>query len=160
MIFAVLALCLLPSLAHDGPTDACPMKDEHAAGVDARGDHGMGFDHLKTHHHFILTDDGGVIDVSANDPSDTASRDQIRSHLRHVASMFSAGDFSIPMFVHDTVPPGAETMKRLAAKIAYVFEETPQGGHMVIRTADPAAISAIHDFLRFQIQDHRTGDPQ
>jgi hypothetical protein len=29
---------------------------------------------------------------------------------------------------------------------------------MVIKTGNPEALAAIHDFLRFQISDHRTGD--
>jgi hypothetical protein len=29
-----------------------------------------------------------------------------------------------------------------------------------IRTSDPEAVAAVHEFLRFQIRDHGTGDPQ
>jgi hypothetical protein len=139
---------------------ACPMMGSHADGVDARGDQGMGFDHLKTTHHFLLSGDGGVIEVSANDPADAASRDQIRMHLKHVAMMFASGDFSIPMFVHDQVPPGVPAMKRAGSKIAYTYEEIGTGGTVRIRTSDPEAVAAVHEFLRFQIRDHGTGDPQ
>lgn len=31
---------------------------------------------------------------------------------------------------------------------------------LVITTANPKALKAIHEFLRFQIEDHRTGDPK
>src|SRR5581483_7479006 len=62
------------------------------------GDQGMDFDQLKTTHHFRLFINGGAIEVSANDIKDTASRDQIRTHLKHIAMMFSEGNFSIPMF--------------------------------------------------------------
>ncbi len=57
----------------------------------------------------------GIIQVDANDPKDTTSRDNNRMHLTHAAKAFSSGDFAIPMFVHDTVPPGVparETDKR------------------------------------------------
>jgi hypothetical protein len=37
--------------------------------------------------------------------------------------------------------------------------ELPQGAEVVISSADPKAIAAIHEFLRFQIREHRTGDP-
>jgi hypothetical protein len=37
------------------------------------------------------------------------------------------GDFTIPMFIHDTMPPGAETMKRLSKKISYLIQNTAQG---------------------------------
>jgi hypothetical protein len=48
----------------------------------------MGFSHDKTKHRFRLYSDGGAIEVETIDPSDTASRDQIRSHLRHISQMF------------------------------------------------------------------------
>jgi hypothetical protein len=118
----------------------------------------MGFDHEKTTHHFTLTTDGGIIAVSANDESDTASRDAIRNHLSHIATMFAAGDFDAPMLIHDQVPPGVPVMKEKKAAIRYTFEETKTGGRVVISTADPKAVSAIHDFLHFQISDHQTGD--
>jgi hypothetical protein len=62
------------------------------------------------------------------------------------------------MFVHDTVPPGVPEMKRLQKHIRYVFEGTPNGGRVVISSADAKALAAIHRFLQFQIQEHKTGD--
>ena len=131
----------------------------HHAEVDARGDEVMGFDHAKTTHHFLLTASGGIIDVSANSRDDDASRDAIRSHLAHIAKMFSAGDFEAPMLIHGRVPPGVPEMKRAGEKIRWTYEETPAGGCVVASTKDAGALAAIHDFLRFQIDDHRTGDP-
>lgn len=54
----------------------CPMHAKNS-GDKARADSAMGFDQSKTTHHFLLTKDGGAIEVSANDPSDSASRDQV-----------------------------------------------------------------------------------
>jgi hypothetical protein len=130
----------------------------HHAGVNARGDQVMGFDHEKTTHHFTLTADGGVIAVSANDEKDTASRDAIRSHLSHIARMFASGDFDAPMLIHDQVPPGVPVMKEKKSAIRYTYEKTKAGGQVVISTADPKALAAVHDFLSFQISDHQTGD--
>jgi len=86
------------------------------------------------------------------------NRDNIRMHLRHIAHAFQTGDFDIPMFVHDTVPPGVPEMKQLHKHIRYVFEETPNGGRVVISSADAKALAAIHRFLQFQIEEHKTGD--
>ena len=130
----------------------------HADGVDRRGDEGMGFSHRTTAHHFTLTVDGGLISADAIDPSDTSTRDSIRGHLAHIAHAFSSGDFDLPMFIHDRMPPGADTMKRLRSKISYRAEDTPLGARVVIQSANAEALAAIHDFLRFQITDHRTGD--
>lgn len=123
-----------------------------------RGDQAMGFSQEKTTHHFYLAKDGGVIDVSANDAKDTASREQIRQHLTHIAHLFADGNFDAPMFIHATTPPGVLTMTRLHEQIQYGFQQTEAGGRVRITTANAQALDAIHAFLLFQIIDHRTGD--
>jgi hypothetical protein len=133
---------------------------DHHAGVDARGDHVMGFSHEKTTHHFRLRKSGGAIEVSANDSSDVESRDGIRMHLAHIAKMFAAGNFDAPMLIHDRVPPGVPTLQKKKASIRWSFEETERGGRIVVSTTDAKARQAIHDFLRFQIEDHGTGDSE
>ena len=139
----------------------CPMMSSDAKhdAMNRRGDVAMGFSQLKTTHHFLLAADGGAIVVSANDPNDKDTIEQIRTHLRHIAKAFAAGDFSIPMAVHDETPPGVETMKALRRSLDYSFESIATGGRVVIRSKNPAAIAAAHDFLRYQIREHRTGDP-
>ena len=131
--------------------------DRHAE-MDQRGDQAMGFSQSKTAHHFLLHRDGGAIEVAASDPADQASRDQIRQHLAHIAHAFAEGNFDIPMFIHAQTPPGVAVMKRLRAEIKYEFEETERGARVLIRTSNPEALAAIHEFLRFQIEEHRTGD--
>ena len=133
-------------------------QNERVEGVNKRGDHAMGFSHEKTTHHFRLTSQGGAIEVTANDPNDAASQEQIRTHLSHIAKLFKDGDFSKPMFIHGEAPPGVPTMKRLKADIGYAFEAIERGARVRITTANPEAIGAIHEFLRYQIKDHQTGD--
>jgi hypothetical protein len=127
--------------------------------MNMRGDKHMGFDHLKTTHHFLLANDGGAIQVEANDAKDTASRDQIRGHLRHIAMMFSEGNFDIPMLVHEKTPPGSEVMQKLKEEISYKYKETDRGALIQISTDNGQALQAIHKFLKFQIKEHMTGDP-
>jgi hypothetical protein len=131
---------------------------QHEQGVETRGDQAMGFSHQMTTHHFVLTKKGGRIEVEADDPNDKASRDAIRRHLDHIATLFSQGDFDIPMFIHAQQPPGVFTMKRLKDQIKYETELTDKGAGVIIATANPEAVSAIHRFLKFQIEDHHTGD--
>lgn len=132
--------------------------DAHAEGVDERGDRVMGFDHAKTTHRFLLYRDGGAIEVTANDRDDRESRDRIRKHLGHVARMFAAGDFKAPVLIHDRVPPGVPVMRRLKSEIKYDYEETGRGARVRVKTANAEALAAVHEFLRFQIEDHETGD--
>jgi hypothetical protein len=132
--------------------------DAHHHDMNERGDKVMGFSHEKTTHHFRLYPDGGAIEVEANDASDTESRDAIRGHFSHIVKMFTAGDFSAPMLIHQQNPPGTPVMKRLREQIRYTLEETPRGGRIRITTQNAEAIHAVHEFLRFQIKDHQTGD--
>ena len=132
---------------------------DHHANVDKRGDHVMGFDHEKTTHHFRLAKNGGSIEVTANSSEDAESRRAIRGHLTHIARMFADGDFEAPMLIHDRVPPGVPVMKKKKGSIQWKYEELPDGARVVAATKDKEALAAIHEFLRFQIEDHRTGDP-
>jgi len=150
----VVAIALSTTLAQG---QAAPQHD-HAAGVDSRGDMAMGFSHDKSTHYFQLMADGGAIEVAANDKDDSVTRDQIRQHLTHIAMMFTAGDFDVPMFIHDTVPPGVPVMKAKQKAISYAYEPTTAGARIRITTKDPDAVNAVHQFLNFQIEDHRTGD--
>jgi hypothetical protein len=131
---------------------------EHCAAVASRGDQEMGFSHEKTAHHFRLFKDGGTIEMAANDTKDAESRDAIRMHLSHIAQMFSNGNFNAPMFIHDTTPPGVPVMTELRSQIHYRYQETDSGAQVRIQTANAQALKAIHDFLRFQISEHQTGD--
>ena len=125
-----------------------------------RGAMVMGFDQDKTSHHFFLYEDGGAIDVSVKDTSDSKNLDAIRAHLPHIAAMFGTGDFNAPMTVHDSRNvPGTATMAELKDKIAYRYVETARGGRVDIVTSDKNALAAVHQFLTFQIRDHQTGDP-
>jgi hypothetical protein len=171
MIF-VVPLCLIATVSNAGaqqtssdqkPTmqdshTSCPMHDAHAK-MNERGEKGMGFSQTSTTHHFFLRPDGGVIQVEAKDSADAGSRDAVRMHLAHIAKAFQNGNFDIPMFVHDTVPPGVPEMKKFGEQISYSFEETPSGGRVVISSTNKEALIGIHKFLRFQIEEHKTGDP-
>lgn len=119
----------------------------------------MGFDHQKTSHHFKLEDNGGTIVAEAKDSADQTSIDAIRKHFREIATLFKSGDFSMPERIHGRVPPGVPQMIEHKDHITYEVVETEKGGEVRIRTANSDAVHGIHEFLRFQIQDHRTGDP-
>ena len=159
----MLLLCGLRMGAQD--MQSCPMHQEHVkaasqrqAEVEKHGDEAMGFPHDQTTHHFRLYADGGAIEVTANDSSDSQNRMAIRSHLKHITVMFAEGNFSIPMLVHDQVPPGVAVMKEKRGAITYTFEELPAGGTVLISTKNPEALKAVQEFLKFQIEDHGTGD--
>jgi len=138
---------------HDSSTHG-----QHMAELKKHGAEAMGFDQDKTTHHFRLYKDGGAIEVQANNPADVVSIGQIRDHLKQQAKKFAAGDFSAPEHTHAQVPPGVETMINRRSKIQYEFQSIERGGRLRVTTGDAQALAAVHDFLRFQIEDHGTGD--
>lgn len=152
-----------PSARDEKPATAindmslCPVQNPHEH-MQERGAVGMGFSQSSTAHHFLIQANGGAIQVTAKDPQDGANRDSIRHHLQHIAHAFASADFDIPMFVHDTTPPGVPEMKNLRKEISYAFEELPDGGQVLIRTTNPQALEATHKFLKFQVKEHQTGD--
>jgi hypothetical protein len=141
------------------PVPLAARQDHHGAG-DRRGAMVMGFDQARTTHHFLLFNDGGAIDVGVNESGDAKSRDAIRSHLPHIATMFGQGNFDAPMLIHDSKNvPGTRLMTERKGMIRYQYVETANGGRVNIVTSDPDALAAVHAFLRFQIAEHKTGDP-
>jgi hypothetical protein len=137
---------------------ALGFSQDHHAMVNQHGDQVMGFSHEKTTHHFELSYDGGAIDVRANDVRDTESRDQIRSHFQHIARMFEDGNFNAPMLVHSTDVPGTATMSKLKDQLHWTLTQTPRGARLAVTADNKTALDAVHEFLRFQIEDHQTGD--
>ena len=129
------------------------------AQVDQRHDEATGVAHQGTVHHFLLAKDGGSIRLEVIDPSAAEARDRVREHLQTVARSFAAGDFSLPMLIHDQVPPGVDVMKKRKRAIRYTYAPNENGGVVRISTRDAAALRAVRDFLRFQIRDHGTSDP-
>jgi hypothetical protein len=145
ILLAIVALALTPA---QSPHD-----------LDHRGEAVMGFDQTATAHHFRLRPDGGDIQVTARNPDDATSAAQIRMHLEHLAQMFTNGNFDAPMLVHGKIPPGVDGMKKAGAGIQYSYAQVPAGGVVRLRTTSREGLEAVHAFLRFQIQDHKTGDP-
>jgi hypothetical protein len=130
----------------------------HSAEVNERGDKAMGFSHEKTTHHFRLYTNGGAIQVTANDAKDSESTNQIRKHLSHIAQMFADGNFDAPMLTHGKTPAGVPVLQKLKSDVKYTYEEITNGGQVGITTNNQEALTAIYEFMRFQISDHQTGD--
>lgn len=123
--------------------------------VQARGHVAMGVDQYTSVHHFGGTPDGGRISLQRN-PGDSAGVAQIRSHMSLIAAAFAEGDFTVPGFVHDRNVPGTVVMAARRHLIRYTADTLPGGGQVLIRSSDSTAIQAIHDFLAFQRNDHRS----
>ena len=120
-----------------------------------RGAMVMGVDQATSVHYFVDLPDGGRIDFQ-NASDDSAAIATIRGHLRQVAREFKSGDFHNPMLVHAQEVPGTATMAARRQKITYTYRDLPRGGEVRIATRDSESREAVHRFLAFQRQDHRT----
>jgi len=49
-------------------------------------------------------------------------------------------------------------MRKLKTEVSYRYAAIERGGRIRISSQNKQAIAAVHDFLKFQIADHRTGD--
>jgi len=140
-VIAATTLALAPAAAQHHMPDGAP----------------MGFDQHAAAHHFKLAADGGSIEVTARKP-DAPLVAQIRDHLKMIAGEFARGEFEKPLAVHGEMPPGVDVLRQRLSAVTYKYEDVREGGAIRIRTGDPAALAALHDFLRYQIREHKTGD--
>ena len=154
-LFLIVAVLAVAAYGQDDHS-----KMDHDKMVQENGEKAMGFSQTETTHHFLVMKDGGAIQVEVNDPKDSDNRDKIRMHLKMIAREFQQGVFTTPFAVHGQVPPGVPVMDKLKESIAYSCEQTKNGARVRIKTSDPEALEAIHAFLKFQIEEHKTGDPE
>ena len=125
-------------------------------------------DHTKAIHRFQLFQDGGAIEVSVKDTKDHAALEAIRQHLAafgrdahgpgHATQAHDATRTHIRPAGHDEAHARIGALSHLEEKISYKYSETDRGARVLIQTTDHEALTAIHAFLKAQIQHHRTGD--
>jgi hypothetical protein len=113
----------------------------------------MGVDQYTSAHVFEALPDGGRI-VLQRQADDSAGTVAIRAHMAVIAEQFRRGDFAIPGFVHAQGVPGTAVMAAQRARITYTADTLPRGGQVRITTTDPAAVTAVHEFLAFQRREH------
>ena len=152
-LIPVLIALIVPSAIRAQQDHAAHDSAFHA--LQQRGGMVMGVDQATSVHHFVDLPDGGRIDYQ-NASDDSAAIATIRSHLRQIVREFKSGDFHNPMLVHAQEVPGTATMATRRQKITYTYRDLPRGGEVRLGTRDSEALEAVHQFLAFQRQDHRT----
>lgn len=146
-IALIVSLLALAACAGTSPTD-------RQAEVAQRGSQVMPFDLSKSMHTFTKTDDGGREAVTANDPSDQSQIALIRQHLAEEQAKFSRGDFGDPAQIHGMDMPGISQLSADYRQVTVTYQDTPTGGELRYQSADPAIVSALHDWFDRQVMDH------
>ena len=139
---------------HDASTT--PTTDRQTA-VAERGAEVMPFDLTRTTHTFTDLPDGGRETVVANEANDTEQIALIQDHLRMEVERFSAGDFSDPEQIHGQDMPGLAQLEDGYTSITFVYEDLPNGGAIIYRTADSVLVTALHAWFAAQRSDHGHG---
>lgn len=135
--------------------DSARVADNAFASVQARGQRVMGVDQYTSAHVFEDLPDGGRIVLDRDEKNDTVGVATIRAHMREIAAQFARGDFTNPGLVHARDVPGTAIMAARSSTLTYTTTDRPQGAEVRIRSADPDAVRAVHEFLAFQRADHR-----
>lgn len=161
IIIAVMLSVIGSSLgAQARPHRADSAKHDSAfMAMQERGKMAMGVDQYTSTHHFDALSDGGRIELQ-RDVDDSVGVARIRAHMREIAQAFKAGDFSTPAMVHLGGVPGAKTMAARRSLITYEARDLPRGAEVRMRTNDPEALRAIHEFMAFQRNEHHAGGTQ
>ena len=114
----------------------------------------MPFDLTKTTHVFKMTVTGGLQQVIAKDPADTAQIALIQQHVQHEVALFRLGDFSDPTALHGGNLPGVPELKASVAQIGIDYAALPNGAQITFTTRDLNLVTAIHQWFGAQLSDH------
>lgn len=114
----------------------------------------MPFSLEKTTHIFKMTESGGIQQVIADDPSDSAQIRLIQQHIQHETMLFSAGNFSDPTSLHGAEMPGVKELSAGFAQIKIEYTALPNGAQITFTAQDLHFITAIHRWFGAQLSDH------
>jgi len=131
-----------------------PPAGDRQSSVHDMGENVMPFDLGETTHVFEMTETGGIQEVIADDPADSAQVALIRQHLQHEALRFSSGDFSDPISLHGSEMPGVSELAQGADRMTIEYAELPDGAQITFTTADLYLLTALHRWFGAQLSDH------
>ena len=114
----------------------------------------MPFNLGQTTHIFEMTDIGGIQEVIADNPDDTAQVQLIQQHIQHEVALFRSGDFSDPTSLHGTEMPGVKELAAGVKNIEIHYVELPAGAQITFATSDLKLITALHRWFGAQLSDH------
>jgi hypothetical protein len=118
-----------------------------------------GFDSDRVTRHFYVLKNGGAVEITAKDPNDEATTKAIQAHLKKESEQLAKGNFEIVSGIYGRTPESAPQLKKLRDEITYAMVPQENGGVLRMLTVNPTAKTAVHDYLRFQIDQWKSGDP-
>jgi hypothetical protein len=131
-----------------------PPEGNRQATVHDMGGQVMPFDLGQTMHIFEMTESGGIQQVIAKDPQDSAQIALIQQHIQHEVMLFSSGDFTDPTSLHGGDMPGVKELSAGAAQVKVEYAALPDGAQITFTTQDLGLITALHRWFGAQLSDH------
>lgn len=148
-------VCLLLAFATAQSAATSPDPDQE---LRARFSKALGIDVDRIVQHYYLVKNGGVVELAAKDPADTAAIDAIRKFLVEQRKLYEKGKNETDADVHGKVPDGLPLIKKFRDEITFFATDTTNGAVLRMFSMNPTARSAIQDYMKFQIAEHKTGD--
>jgi hypothetical protein len=118
-----------------------------------------GFDSERVVRHFYLLKNGGAIEVAAKDPNDETTVKAVQAYLKKESDLLAKGNFENVNAIYGKLPDGTPQLKKMRDTVTFAAVPEENGGVLRLLTVNPQAKSAIHDYLRYQIDQFKTGDP-
>ncbi len=94
----------------------------------------MPFDLGKTTHIFEMTESGGIQQVIAKDPNDSAQITLIQQHIQHEAMLFGAGNFADPTSLHGADMPGVRELATGFSQVKIEYAALANGAQITFIT--------------------------
>jgi hypothetical protein len=118
-----------------------------------------GFDSERVVRHFYLLKNGGAVEVVVKDPHDETTIKAVQAYLKKESDLWAKGNFDNVNAIYGKLPEGTPQLKKMRDSVTFAAVPEENGGVLRLLTVSPQAKSAIHDYLRFQIDQFKTGDP-
>ena len=127
--------------------------------INGRFSKSLGTDANRIFQHYYLVKNGGVIEFTAKDPADNASIAAVQKYLLAQKDLFEKGKNEGDSEVHGKVADGTLVLKKLRNEITFFTVKNEDGAVLRMFSVNEQARQAIQDFIKFQINEHKTGDP-
>jgi hypothetical protein len=118
-----------------------------------------GFDSERVQRHFYILKNGGAIEIVARDANDDATIKAIRTFLKKESDFLSKGNLDTLAAMYGKPPESAAALKKLRDEVNIAMVPQEHGAVIRLLTVNPQAKAAVYDYLRFQIDQLKTGDP-
>ena len=126
--------------------------------LNSRFSKALGVEIDKVAQHYYLVKAGGVIELTAKDPNDTATVKAIQKYLDMQKDLFEKGKNESENEVHGKVPDGVLVLKKMRNDITFYTNKQDDGAVLRMFTTNAQAKEAVYEFIKFQIGEHNTGD--